>query len=271
MSSSKGSSNSNKTAHVMNLLRKNTPQPPADSAAATQAPPPAAPVPQTPPILTALHADAEVSSQIRDALQEALAEEESIPTAQQSPLPTQPPVVHPADAPAAPPVSEVEAEPPSVPTVDIPAPVAGDSLAVPTPATPPIPESVTAHDPAIDPMVEPIQSSAPPQAEALEPSTSDTSATESTACSDDSVLINVMARLAEDKADKYIKLFGLCTCERCKRDVIALALNTLPAKYVVMPEWEFSIRFDMYANRYSSELTAELLRACKEVMDNPRH
>ena len=74
MASSKGSSNSNKTAHVMNLLRKsNSPlDAPTDEAEASAAPAPAAP---QAPIITALNADSEVSTQIRDALSDALAEE----------------------------------------------------------------------------------------------------------------------------------------------------------------------------------------------------
>lgn len=257
MSSSRGTSNSNKTAHVMNLLRKNTPQPPSDPTVSEQ-PPTAVPAPQTPPIITALHADAEVSSKIRDALSEALAEEESL-AANQAPLHPEPTAVqHPASPAAPPPVCEVEADP------------------QPAPATAPAPyiDEPAASLPLVaEPIPEPVQELEAPQA-AEQPSESPASApptTDDRSDTDDAVLINVMERLANEKVDKYIGLFGLCTCARCRRDVLALTLNVLPSKYVVMPEWEFSIRFDMYANRYSSALTAELLRACKEVMDNPRH
>ena len=114
MSSSRGASNSNKTAHVMNLLRKNSPQPPADPAAVEQPPTPAAPVPQTPPIITALHADAEVSSQIRDALTEALAEEEEHMAADlPSPQPPESSALHTPEFPESSSVSKLEADPPA--------------------------------------------------------------------------------------------------------------------------------------------------------------
>ena len=82
MSPPKGNSNSSKTAHVMNLLRKSNPAPaapkdqieeqPDQSPAPSSIPAPApAPAPQLAPILTALNADAEIASQIRDALAEA--------------------------------------------------------------------------------------------------------------------------------------------------------------------------------------------------------
>ena len=88
---------------------------------------------------------------------------------------------------------------------------------------------------------------------------------------DDSEFFNVMYRLTEEKADRYISMFGLCNCKRCRQDVIALALNGLSPKYVVMPPAEMTVRSDMYSVRHSGEITAQLLHACREVMDHPRH
>ena len=83
--------------------------------------------------------------------------------------------------------------------------------------------------------------------------------------------INVMQVLVEEKAEKYIKLFGLCTCERCKEDVKALALNHLPPKYVVIDENDRIPRLTFYEGKYSSDITAQLLQACKAVMNTPPH
>ena len=88
---------------------------------------------------------------------------------------------------------------------------------------------------------------------------------------DDSEFFNVMHRLTEEKADRYISMFGLCDCKRCRQDVIALALNGLAPKYVVMPPAEMTVRSDMYSVRHSGEITAQLLHACREVMEHPRH
>ena len=84
-------------------------------------------------------------------------------------------------------------------------------------------------------------------------------------------LINIMQLLAEEKADKYIKMFGLCDCPRCRQDVLALTLNEISAKYVVMPPKELAIRNDMYRSHYDGEITVQILRACQKVMENPRH
>lgn len=82
---------------------------------------------------------------------------------------------------------------------------------------------------------------------------------------------NVMEDLVEKNIDKYIKMFGLCTCPQCRADVAALALTNLAPKYIVAPENELSFRMVVYENRFQAEVTAQILHACKAVMDSPRH
>ena len=82
---------------------------------------------------------------------------------------------------------------------------------------------------------------------------------------------NIMQLLVEEKADHYMGLFGLCRCSRCRNDILALALNQLPPKYVVMPVHELTPRLSIYEGRFSSAVTAQILRACKEVLEHPRH
>ena len=81
----------------------------------------------------------------------------------------------------------------------------------------------------------------------------------------------MMQIMVEKKASKYMSLFGLCCCPRCTADVTALALNNLQPKYVVMPPSEFVPRVALYERLYDSTVTAQLLRACKQVMENPNH
>ena len=83
--------------------------------------------------------------------------------------------------------------------------------------------------------------------------------------------INVMLVLVDEKAEKYMDMFGLCRCQRCLADVKALALNNLPSKYVVMPKGEVSPRVTVYEGRYSSSVIAQLVQACKVVMEHPHH
>ena len=80
-----------------------------------------------------------------------------------------------------------------------------------------------------------------------------------------------MQELVEEKAERYIRMFGLCDCPRCVADVKALALTSLPAKYVVLQETARRPMVSLYRARYDAPVTAQLLSACKQVMDAPRH
>ena len=88
---------------------------------------------------------------------------------------------------------------------------------------------------------------------------------------DEVICANIMEILVERKAETYMELFGLCCCDRCKMDVQALALTELPAKYVVMGKNELPLRLSLYEGRMNTAITAQILRACKVVLEEPRH
>ena len=77
--------------------------------------------------------------------------------------------------------------------------------------------------------------------------------------------------LVEELAPRYIKMFGLCSCPRCRIDVVALTLNNLIPKYVVMKKHDMIPMLTVYEGRFSSTIFAQLTRACKIVSDSPRH
>ena len=140
-----------------------------------------------------------------------------------------------------------------------------------TPSTP-TPEFT---EPEISTITEdPVSEEAGPVVSMDDLPTEPTVAAESAALDDDAIdftSVNVMESVVESKVDKYIDLFGLCHCPRCRADVIALALNRLPAKYIVMPKNEALPRISMYESSLGTVATAEILWACKAVFDAPRH
>jgi len=87
----------------------------------------------------------------------------------------------------------------------------------------------------------------------------------------DVLCFNIMKALVEAKADKYIRLFGLCTCQRCRIDVIALSLSNLPAKYVVVHNKDIVPLLSTYEARYNAAIVSQVMSACKQVMKHPRH
>lgn len=236
MASNKDSKTS-KTAHVMNLLSKNRGAEPAPQPAAPQPEPaevPAAePVPAAPipPIISSINADAAVSSQIKDALEAVLDEAD----------PPRPAVQTPPQQPAVP-----EAEPPAA--------------AVPQP----VPEAAPAPQPEApreeEPFAAAIEAVHPQDSPAGSPVTAERPA-----------YINVMQVLVEEKAEKYMKLSGMCCCDTCKVDVKAYALNHLPPKYVVMSRGEMIPKLTFYELQHSSDITAQLMKACTVVAGAPHH
>ncbi|MBE6909718.1 MAG: hypothetical protein E7474_09155 [Ruminococcaceae bacterium] len=88
---------------------------------------------------------------------------------------------------------------------------------------------------------------------------------------DEYICFNVTQALVEDKADKYIKMFNLCPCARCRIDVIALALSNLPPKYVVAKPDELIPRLSIYEQRYNAAVVTQVMSACRKVLDRPHH
>ena len=88
---------------------------------------------------------------------------------------------------------------------------------------------------------------------------------------EDVTYINVMQTLVEEKALRYIKMFGLCDCKRCQADVKALTLSNLVPKYVVLSSTDRIPMLTVYEGRFNSTVVAQLTRSCKIVMDSPRH
>ena len=286
MSSAK-ESNTSKTAHVMNLLSRNRggasiPAPAAGEApAAPQAASAQTPVP-TPPIIASIQNDIAVASKIKDALEASLIQEEAMenhaaPAAEDAP-PQSPPAQpeEPADpAPETASEKPSHTEPAAVPASpeEPPAPVAEEPEEA-APSEPVIPD----EDPLDSAEDEPdavSQEDAPecqtPSAEASSPADERSDAVKTPDPGDATVIVNIMEMLVDEMSEKYISLFGLCRCEQCRKDVIALALNHLPPQYVVMPKNNIRPRLAMYESRFSASITAQILFACKEVLENPRH
>ena len=292
MSASK-ESNSSKTAHVMNLLSRTRANPAAEAAAQEKAvqpaeaavppTPTAAAVPPTPaaaapapvpapaesapqstpptsPIIASLSSDHAISSQIKDALASSLEElAESEPVAETPPAPVVEEVPQPksvAEEPAAPVIEEV---PQPKPVVETP----------PAPVVEEVPQLKSVAEEPAAPVIEEVPQPEPVVETPPAPVAVDSAAEKPDAA--EVICANIMEILVERKAETYMELFGLCCCDRCKMDVQALALTELPAKYVVMAKNELPLRLSLYEGRMNTAVTAQILRACKVVLAEPRH
>lgn len=63
----------------------------------------------------------------------------------------------------------------------------------------------------------------------------------------------------------------ICKCERCKLDILAYALNHLPAKYVVTDKGSIYTRLEELEVQLNADITREVLKAIELVKANKRH
>ncbi len=263
---------SSKTAHVLNLLTE-TDHTHEEGAAAGRTPPSA------PPPAPQLADNETVAASIRDALAEDLAAELGEPLAGAAsgpeedfvPMSDFAPAIEPGTTVEAAPAGEAVAQPVAEPAPEpepAPQPVAEpapEPEPAPQPMAEPAPEPEPAPQPAAEPVPEPEPAPQPMAEPAPEPEPAPQPAENPITC------LNIMQQLVEEKVDKYMEMFGLCTCPRCRVDVVALTLTSLPAKYVVVRENEATPMLTVYEGRYNTAVIAQIMWACKKVLDNPRH
>lgn len=82
------------------------------------------------------------------------------------------------------------------------------------------------------------------------------------------VVVNAMETAVLDKLDTVLSRCQCCRCDRCKKDIVALSLNKLPPKYMVLAEGQPAPDVDPQTN--ASIITA-MIQAVIKVRNSPRH
>jgi len=84
------------------------------------------------------------------------------------------------------------------------------------------------------------------------------------------ILYNVIEKFVLDKLDATLKKMNCCRCDRCKEDIIAIALNNLKPMYIVATKEEINQKIEELSE-LSNEVTTEVIKAVLAVRKNPRH
>ncbi len=63
----------------------------------------------------------------------------------------------------------------------------------------------------------------------------------------------------------------VCKCEKCKLDMMALALNRLPPKYVVTQKGRIYTKLSELELQLKADVTKEVTKAIEIVKNNPQH
>lgn len=84
------------------------------------------------------------------------------------------------------------------------------------------------------------------------------------------ILYNITENLVLSKLDATLKKMNCCRCDRCKEDIVAIALNSLKPMYVVGTKDKINKKIHELRDN-NSEVTTEVLKAVLVVRKNPRH
>ena len=84
-----------------------------------------------------------------------------------------------------------------------------------------------------------------------------------------SYITNLNEKAVSDNLDSVLERFKCCKCDRCKKDIIALSLNSLPPRYVV--NCTNDTLSDFIDPQKTTEITTSIVRAVIKVKSEPRH
>ena len=85
-------------------------------------------------------------------------------------------------------------------------------------------------------------------------------------------LLNLMEDEVICTIDKILKeKQDICTCDKCKLDIAAIALNNLKPKYVVVEKGEVYSEVNTLNYQLDADLIKEIVKAIDIVGANPHH
>ncbi len=82
------------------------------------------------------------------------------------------------------------------------------------------------------------------------------------------ILVNTMESIVLEKLDSVLARFKCCKCDRCKKDIVAMSLNKLPAKYTVLMEGQPTPDIDPQTN---AQVLTAMIQSVLAVRAHPRH
>lgn len=84
-------------------------------------------------------------------------------------------------------------------------------------------------------------------------------------------IVNAMERFIEERLELMLSVEDCCKCERCVEDMMAIALNKLPAKYVSTHNGELFSKLDSTIRQNSVDLNIAVATAIHAVSQRPSH
>jgi len=85
------------------------------------------------------------------------------------------------------------------------------------------------------------------------------------------ILRNFMEDIVIDKLERTMTTLRCCECERCKKDVMAYALNELPPAYMVTEPEDLEATIKQLRKTYEVKVTSALIKAVQKVKAQSHH
>lgn len=82
---------------------------------------------------------------------------------------------------------------------------------------------------------------------------------------------NYMEIWVREYMDELLEQSSCCSCERCKRDIFALALNNLKPYYVTTDKGRVMAKLANAENQFETDIFIEMTKAINKVQENPNH
>ncbi|WRS26670.1 late competence development ComFB family protein [Oscillospiraceae bacterium MB08-C2-2] len=85
------------------------------------------------------------------------------------------------------------------------------------------------------------------------------------------ILHNFMEDMLLRKLDRVMEMLRCCRCERCKKNVMAAALNALPCAYYVAEPGEEGLIIERLSKEKEIQITAALIKAAQKIKAEACH
>ena len=83
---------------------------------------------------------------------------------------------------------------------------------------------------------------------------------------------NLMEALVESCFDDLKPMMDCCTCDQCRNDIIAYALNQLRPKYVSSDKWEIYTKMNAFlTNQPTTDIITAIMSGVNVVRGHERH
>lgn len=85
-------------------------------------------------------------------------------------------------------------------------------------------------------------------------------------------IVNYMEDMVKEQLEEILaKRDDICKCQKCKFDIIVLALNRLPPRYVVTEKGRIYTKLQEQVTQFKADVIRELAKAIIKVNKNIQH